>query len=238
MLLRASRRFVPCALAAGNRRPCQHLAKATAKDARGCSSTTSLKVPTVEEAKALPKNVCELSNEMLYVLAEQGCHDSCKERLVRNVMAVDNVEWLVAKDKVREMEKVHSQVNWIATIPYKFGIGLAVGSGIACVPMCFHLPTVQYFNKKFVTASVPEPDELETWWEVGSWAWNWMEPPLGVASFVLLTMQFTRAQMQNMDVKPYTQWVKNYRADRLQKLYPQYNADILRDFAITASLSS
>merc|ERR1711920_532358 len=91
-------------------------------------------------------------------------------------------------------------------------------------------------NKHFVTTSVPEPEDLETVWEVGSWAWNWMEPPLGVASFVLLTMQLTRAQMQNMDVRPYTQWVKGWRANRLSKMYPQYNEDIIKDFAETASL--
>mmetsp|Transcript_129361 Transcript_129361/g.335426 ORF Transcript_129361/g.335426 Transcript_129361/m.335426 type:complete len:211 (-) Transcript_129361:316-948(-) len=205
---------------------------------RSNASEANAKVPTLEVSQKLPVHVSELSNESLYILAEQGCHDACQERLVRHVMVVDGVEWITAKDKVKEIGKANHQLNGIATLPYKVGIGIGVTSGIACVPLCFHLPTVQYFNKVFVTTDVPEPDDLQTWFEVGSWAWNWMEPPLGVASFVLLAMQFTRAQMQNMDMKPYTEWVKNYRADRLHKLYPLYNEDIIKDFAQTASLGS
>ena len=26
---------------------------------------------------------------------------------------------------------------------------------------------------------VPPPEDLETMWEIGTWTWNWMEPPLG-----------------------------------------------------------
>ena len=31
--------------------------------------------------------------------------------------------------------------------------------------------------------------------EVGSWSWNWMEPPLGQLSFFLLCLQYSRAQV-------------------------------------------
>jgi hypothetical protein len=40
--------------------------------------------------------------------------------------------------------------------------------------------------------------------EVGTWTWNWMEPPLGQLSFFLLTLQLVRAHMGNLGVKPYT----------------------------------
>ena len=30
-----------------------------------------------------------------------------------------------------------------------------------------------------MTTDIPEPRDLETWLEVGSWTWGWMEPPLG-----------------------------------------------------------
>ncbi len=36
------------------------------------------------------------------------------------------------------------------------------------------------FNEAFVTTDVPEAKDLETPLEVGGWAWNWMEPPLGM----------------------------------------------------------
>jgi hypothetical protein len=86
-----------------------------------------------------------------------------------------------------------------------------------------------------VTAEVAEPEDLETWLEVGAWTWNWMEPPLGQISFFLLTLQFARNQMLNLGAKPYTHWLQQYRARRLEKVYPQYNAKILSDFAISDS---
>jgi hypothetical protein len=51
-----------------------------------------------------------------------------------------------------------------------------------------------------VCADVPEAKDLETWLEVGGFAWNWMEPPLGTISFVLLCMQFARSQLQNLGI--------------------------------------
>ena len=65
---------------------------------------------------------------------------------------------------------------------------------------------------RYVTADFPEPKDLETWLEVGSWSWNWMEPPLGQASFFLLCLQYSRDQMKNIGMKPYTEWLKERRA--------------------------
>lgn len=62
------------------------------------------------------------------------------------------------------------------TLPYKIGILSAVLAGVVSLPMCFELNTVMYFNEHFVTADIPEAKDLETPLEVGSWAWNWMEP--------------------------------------------------------------
>ena len=50
-----------------------------------------------------------------------------------------------------------------------------------------------WFNERYVTADVPPEKDLETWLEVGSWTWNWMEPPLGTISFVLLCVQVHKA---------------------------------------------
>jgi len=192
------------------------------------------KAPTLEQAKKMPVHISELSNEALYILAENGHYGACAERLARHIMSIDEVEWMVGKDKVKEIQKADESVHWVAMLPYKVGISIGVGSGVACVPLCFHQPTVHAFNERFVTSEVPEPADLETAWEVGSWAWNWMEPPLGVAGFVLLTMQLTRSQMQNMGVKPYTQWMKNWRGRRLARMYPQYDADLIRAFVVNA----
>jgi len=197
-----------------------------------------VKVPTIDEARALPLQFCELSNETLFCLAEEGNNEACEERLARNVMAADEVDWMTAKTKVKEIIEYNKQVEWIVTLPYKVGISIAGVTGVGCIPMVFHQGTVSNFNKIFVTTDVPEPQDMETVWEIGSWAWNWMEPPLGTASFSLLAFQFIRAQMQNMDKKPYTEWVKGYRGKRLASAFPQYDTNIIKDFARTSSMTS
>jgi hypothetical protein len=44
-------------------------------------------------------------------------------------------------------------------------------------------------------------------------------------------MQFARAQMENLGVKPYTSWFKARRAARLTKEYSQYNKYIIEQFS-------
>lgn len=51
--------------------------------------------------------------------------------------------------------------------------------------------------------------------EVGSWSWNWMEPPLGTISFFLLCMQFAREQRVNIGIKPFTERLKLHQADKV-----------------------
>jgi len=184
----------------------------------------------------MPVSMCEVPHDTLIVLAEQGCHEACTERLVRNIMSVDSVDWAAAKVKEAEIRAENRKVIWLATLPYKVGITTGLITGIGCIPMVFSQSIAMWFNRVFVTTDVPPPEDLQTILEVGSWTWNWMEPPLGTASFTLLALQFVRAQMLNMDLTPYTSWVQNYRGKRLADLYPKYNEDIVRDYARTASL--
>lgn len=195
-----------------------------------------VKVPSIEEARAAPNFMCELSNEVLYVLAEEGFHDACEERLIRNIMTVENIEWFEARKILPKIRSVNAKLEWVVTAPYWVGISTGVVTGIACVPLVFHKETALKFNKLFVTMDVPDPQDMQTMLEIGAWSWNWMEPPLGVASFVLLAMQFIRAQMENMNIKPYTAWVKSYRARNLATAFPQYNADMLMEFSQTSNL--
>eukprot|EP01052_Picozoa_sp_SAG31_P028159 SAG31_NODE_2694_length_5235_cov_3.558995_4_plen_101_part_00 len=89
-----------------------------------------------------------------------------------------------------------------------------------------------WFNENYVTSDVPPDSDLETMWEVGTWTWNWMEPPLGEISFVLLALQFVRAQMQNIGWRPYTAYMVERRAIRLCKRYSKYSRRVVHDFAI------
>jgi len=150
-------------------------------------------------------------------------------------MAVDVVEYDIALKTTEKIKDDNKSVLWFATLPQQIGFAVAGVAGFASIPMVFHLSTVRLCNL-WVTTDEPEKADLESVWEVGSWAWNWMEPSLGTASFVLLALQFMRAQALNMDVRPYTEWVREQRAARLVKLYPQYDVDALEDFARSASL--
>ena len=57
--------------------------------------------------------------------------------------------------------------------------------GFASIPLIFHLDTVSWFNSMYVTSDVPDSKDLETFLEVGGWAWNWMEPPLGNKKLII-----------------------------------------------------
>ena len=44
-------------------------------------------------------------------------------------------------------------------------------------------------------------------------------------------MQYARAQMQNLGIKPYTEAFRHRRAARLVSSYPQYNKYVLTSFS-------
>jgi len=187
--------------------------------------------PSKEMVKGLPRDWCEMTNEVLCVYAAQGIHEAHREVLIREIMNVDSVDWDAADSKVSEIEEFNKSGMALFTLPFKAGIVVAVTGGLVSIPLCFHLDTVMWFNDAFVTADVAEPKDLETWLEVGSWAWNWMEPPLGQISFFLLALQFARNQMVNLKLTPYTDRVTMYRAQRLCDKYPQYAPLTLSEFA-------
>jgi len=119
---------------------------------------------------------------------------------------------------------------------YYTGMSAAFVGGIASFPLVFHYDTSFWFNKWYVTADVPEPKDLETWLEVGSWTWGWMEPVLGQVSFALLTAQFFRAQMGHLGWRPYGQMIRNNRANAVVAAFPQYNQQLLKDLAQSSPL--
>jgi hypothetical protein len=194
--------------------------------------------PTLELAMAMPRDFCDMTNEALCIYAAQGNHEAHRERLLREIMNVDNVSWKDAHKKLEEMEAANKKTMFIATMPYKTGIAVAVIAGVGSLPMVFDLTTALWFNEYFVTADVAEPEDLETWLEVGSWTWSWMEPPLGHMSFFLLCCQFARNQMLNLRSKPYTGRVQIWRAKRLANKYPMYSELIVSDFAVSCEWHS
>jgi hypothetical protein len=62
-------------------------------------------------------------------------------------------------------------------------------------------------------------------------AWGWMEPLLGTLSFGLLCLQFARAQLHNLGIRPYFSWQQERRAAYLVRKYPQYDASFLMNYS-------
>lgn len=80
---------------------------------------------------------------------------------------------------------------------------------------------------------LPKTEELNTMWLVGKFSWEWMEPMIGTLSFVLLGLQFTRMQMLHVGLTPYADFLIQWRARRLVRKFPQYDKNIVMDFAAT-----
>lgn len=194
--------------------------------------------PSVTEAKAMPLSYQTMENTSLVTLAHLADHDAAREMLKRHIMDVDGCSYDKATEKFKEIAKKNLDGAWLLSVPYRLGISVALIAGFGSIPMVFDLGTAQWFNEYFVTTDVPDPEDIETWLEVGSWTWNWMEPPLGQISFMLLCLQYSRAQMDNLGIKPYTTRIKRMRAKRLVKEFPQYDAGILMLFSETSKIGN
>ena len=189
--------------------------------------------PTIEEARRLPRDHFELGNHTLLALAASGDQGAKEERLIREIMAVDGCSWDDAQPRFLEIERKSKEGRALTQLPFFAGIGLAWTAGVASFPLCFNLRAAEWFNTYYVTADTVEPEDLETWLEVGTWTWNWMEPPLGQASFFLLCLQYSRDQMKNIGMQTYTERVKDKRGAKLVEKFPQYNGIVVAEFGRT-----
>lgn len=48
---------------------------------------------TIDQAKSMPKNYDEMPNDVLLSMAIMGDQEAREERLIREVMSVDNISW-------------------------------------------------------------------------------------------------------------------------------------------------
>jgi hypothetical protein len=143
-------------------------------------------------AKAMPLSYREMENASLVALGAMADNNACREMLIRHIMAVDEISYEVASWKFLDIEEQNHKNMYLLALPFQLGVGGCLGAGLISIPLVFHLPTVEYFNLHYVTAEHPPLKELETILEVGGWSWAWMEPCLGVCTFVLLCMQYMR----------------------------------------------
>ena len=182
--------------------------------------------PTLQYAKKLPKTFASMTNEQVLQFAETEIPEACRECIVRDIMAVDHIEYDDAMKIFKKIAETNRRFMNISALPFYAGFGAAFTGGILSIPLVFEINCVTKFNDKFVTAEMPPLDELETYLEVGSASWGWMEPVLGQISFFLLCMQFSRAQLKNLGIRPYYNWQRNKRADYLVSQFPQYKAEV------------
>lgn len=97
---------------------------------------------------------------------------------------------------------------------------------------------MEFFNANFVSLEVPEPESLRTWLGVGAFSWQWMEPPLGQLSFMILCLQVARNQLGTIGHKPYGGIIRQWRARKLTRQYPRYDEAILSAYSKASPLVS
>lgn len=190
--------------------------------------------PLRKEVLDQPTHVSQVGNRDLFSLAMHGKHSAHKERLLREIMQVDSVTWEEAHVKLSDIDVANEQYYWFQTMLYRIGIMSAVSSAAGAIALVFYPPVAEYYGVNVAGESLPDGVEdisEMTVNQVGSWTWGWMEPMIGVASFVLLCAQSGRAQMWKLNMRPYTEWMLRNRANRLAKLYPHYETGIVRDWA-------
>ena len=137
---------------------------------------------SIAEVKSMPDFHWQMSNEMIITLAMLGDQEARRERLVREIMSEDEIEYPAAEAVMHEMASYNQRCLLFPTLPYRLGILVAVRSrsksairlspamqtsaAFLSIPMIFEINTVVWFNEAFVTSDVPEPKDLETPLEV------------------------------------------------------------------------
>jgi len=172
----------------------------------------------------------EVSNKSLTLLAFKEVGPAVEERLVREVMRADRVEWTAAMAIVEDIKRANDRLGLLVHLPHLLGVVVGLLLAFASVPLVFHKEAARWFNARYVTGDEPDWAAVETLFEIGSWSWKFMEPILGTLAFCLLGFQFFRNNMQQVQLKPYMTFVKGLQARRLARLYPRYEREALTEF--------
>jgi len=153
-----------------------------------------------------------------------------EERMRREIMDVDECDATQANLVLAEMTGLLLSRVSAYSFPYVIGLACIGGSMIASIPLVFSKRCAMWFNDAYVTQDVPPADDIETMLEVGAWTWNWMEPPLGTASFCILGAQYCKSYMVKLGVAPYQVYFESQNVIVLQEKYPGYDLSTVKDF--------
>lgn len=198
--------------------------------------------PTLQSCRTQPRSYHEMSSEVLMLLAASRDHGARRERLIREIMCIDKKPWPEARDQADAMSKMvaesvlkdSSEDKWIRRASF-FVIPSSALMGAAALPLVFHGETAKRFHDAFVEGIEQPPEsDIDTILEVGSWTWNWMEPPIGTISFVILCIQLTYSHSLNVLKSDwYRTRNQSQRTEFLIRNFPQYNSMILRHWSET-----
>ena len=108
-------------------------------------------VVTKAHAATMPQAYNVMSNEAIIIMSHQGDRGAKAERLVRNIMVVDDCEWAEGNKKLHEIHSYNQQGVAFLKLPYYFGITASVSAAFASIPLVFDLNTALWFNEAFVT---------------------------------------------------------------------------------------
>jgi hypothetical protein len=187
--------------------------------------------PDMKQAMDMPRDFWEMSNEVLLLMAARGMTGAQRERLVREVMAVDNVDWRDAQPRVDAIAIDARCGAAKYELPFILGSAAVSVAALVSFPMVFNLSVAEWFNDGYVTGEHPPMKELQTWLEVGGWTWNWMEPLIGTLSFAILSAQLSRGLLIQCAVYvPWASRISALQARKIKAKYPQYHPNILEDF--------
>lgn len=184
-------------------------------------------------ARNQPAELYELSNELLALMSRDvtpAAHDVHQERLTRDIMAVDNIEYDEARQKMAEMFYENRTQSWWNRLPNDAGLFISGAAAVIVVPIVFHADVGLAFADR-VAASYDELPTTSSYADVGTWGWAWCEPMIGTASFSILCLQLLRERMLALGVKPFSDFVLSRRAQILAEKYPQYSPAIVKAFS-------
>jgi hypothetical protein len=120
------------------------------REGRPLAFSPEFRPPSVSEAAQCPRKFRQASNEAIFSLAIHGSHGARRERLVREVMRQDNVDWVTARTKVEAINTENDKYGWVVKMPYQAGLLLGISGALASVPLTFHKPTVVWFAEHVV----------------------------------------------------------------------------------------
>jgi hypothetical protein len=132
------------------------------------AANAKYKKPTLEIADKMPLSIQEVDNISLVTMAAMNSSQAHVEMLKRHIMSIDRIKYDDACIKFKEIQLANNQYLWLIALPYRVGIVAGVTAAAASIPMVFYFPLADWFNKGYVTTSLPPPEDIETMLEVGS----------------------------------------------------------------------